>query len=186
MNKFFLSTLLGSLLFLTGCSKTTAFDFFSTDTYYEKSVSNMRTASLIKDGETKAILHAVYLNNIDKKEFHTQEYFFIAIHIIDEKHLSDKEGLNNPDYSLKMIEKVNIGTHKTVEARAVSVKKLKEDSRILRNMPIKNKWSYFYLVKFAEVNQDILTLSFQSKKYGKSNITFAKKEVILKNKGGLF
>jgi len=186
MNKIFLSTLLSSLLFITGCSKTTAFDFFSTDPYYEKSVSNMRTASLIKDGETKAILHAVYLNNIDEKEYHTQEYFFVSIHIIDDNHESKNKGLDNPDYALKMIEKVDIGTHNFLEARPISIRRLKEDSKILRNMPVKNKWSYFYLVKFEEVDQDVLTLLLKSKEYGESKITFAKKEVLLKTKGGLF
>jgi len=182
MNKIFLITTLTSVLFMSGCSKTTAFDFFSTDAYYEKSVSNMRTASLIKAGETKAILHAVYLNNVDEKEFHTQEYFFVAIHIIDE----EKKGFDNPNYTLKMIEKVNIGNYTSLEARALSITKLNEESRIMKNMPIKNKWSHFYLVKFAEVDEDVLTLSFESKKYGKAKMNFLKKETILKSKGGLF
>ena len=182
MNKLFLFTALSSLLLITGCSKTTAFDFFSIDSYYEKSVSNMRTASLIEKGETKAIVHAVYLNNVDEKEFHTDEYFFVAIHIIDEQ----KKGFSNPNYTLKMIENIKIGNYTSLEARALSITKLDEDSRIMQNMPIKNKWSYFYLVKYAEVNQDELTLSFQSKEYGKANMSFSKKETILKSKGGLF
>jgi len=182
MNKILLSTFLASAFFMTGCSKTTAFDFFSTDSYYEKSVSNMRTASLIKAGETKAIVHAVYLNNVDEKEFHTDEYFFVAIHIIDEQ----KKGFNNSNYHLKMIENVEIGNYTTLEARPLSVTKLDEQSRIMQNMPIQNKWSYFYLVKYAEVDQDVLTLSFESKDYGKVEMDFMKKETILKSKGGLF
>lgn len=134
----------------------------------------MRTASLLQDGETKAILHAVYLNNVDKEEFHTQEYFFVAIHIINEQHTSDDEGLNNPDYSLTMLEDVNIGNYTSIEARALSITKLNEDSRISQNMPIKSKWSYFYLVKFSELNQENLTLFFKSTKYGKAKLTFHK------------
>lgn len=108
MNKLFaISTLLTSFLF-TGCSKTTAFDFFSTDVYYEKAISNMQKVSLMSNMETKAILHAVYLNNVDPDVYYDGEYFFVAVHIIEDPVEKFKKGLNNPQYSLKMQEKKRV------------------------------------------------------------------------------
>ena len=102
MNKILaLSSIAGILLF-TGCSKSTAFDFFSTDSYYEKSISNMQKASLMRDMETKALLHAVYLNNVDPKVYSGDEYFYVTVHIIEDAYDPKKHGLRNLDYTLKM------------------------------------------------------------------------------------
>jgi hypothetical protein len=44
----------------------------------------------------------------------------------------------------------------------------------MRNMPIKSKWSYFYLVRFSEVDAQDLVLSFESRDYGKAKLVFHK------------
>lgn len=103
MNKILaLSTIAGTLL-VSGCSRSTAFDFFSTDTYYEKSISNMQKTSLMRDMETKALLHAVYLNNVDPEIYKGDEYFYVAVHIIEDTYDPKKHGLRNLDYTLKML-----------------------------------------------------------------------------------
>jgi len=102
MNKFLaLSTIAGALIF-TGCAKTTAFDFFATDSYYEKSIANMQKASLMRDMETKALLHAVYLNNVDPTVYNGDEYFYVTVHIIEDAYDPKKHGLRNLDYNLRM------------------------------------------------------------------------------------
>ena len=178
MHKLLLLTTLGATLLFTGCSKVTAFDFFSTDPYYEKAVTNMKTISLTQAGETKVLLHAVYLNNVDPQTYNGNDYFFVAIHIIDEAHSPKDSGLMNPAYKLEMVEKINIGYHKSLEARPLEIRALREEDKLTQSMPIKSKWNYFYLVRYEAVNDTKLNLIFKTKKFGNSSISFQKKEVL--------
>ncbi len=202
MNKLFRVTLMSSVLFFTGCSHTTAFDFFTTDTYYEKAISNMQKASLMRDMETKALLHAVYLNNVDPDLYYGEEYFYVAVHIIEDAYDPKKHGLKNLDYRLKMMvnapkkvkddtskqpefdskeDKTPIdgeGAAKTEESpsyiNAIEAIELDEDSKLRRTMPIRNPWNHFYLVKFRENNASTINLSFENDQYGKVRLSFQK------------
>ncbi|PHR56145.1 MAG: hypothetical protein COA44_08605 [Arcobacter sp.] len=191
MNKFLALGLLITVLLFSGCSRTTAFDFFSTDTYYEKAVSNMQKVSLMKDMETKALLHAIYLNNVDEELYNDGEYFFIAIHIIDESRDGNRSGLNNPLYSLKMIESIeievpDIQSYKakdinTTKPKLIShlpliVKPLDQDNVLRLSMPIKNRWNQYYLLKFEKIKEEKIRLVFESDLYGSAPLTFLKEE----------
>lgn len=182
MNKLLItSTLLVSILF-SGCSKATAFDFFSTDAYYEKAISNMKKASLMKDKETKALLSVVYLNPVDPKTYNGCEYFYVAVHILDDNKDPKKRGLNNKDYKLTMIEKtvsyeyITNGAEKKkttiVNLEPMEIKELAEVDKLLDSMPVRSKWNLFYLVKFKEINAATLTLFFENDLYGKVQLKF--------------
>lgn len=189
MNKILLLCSLSAVLLLSSCSKTTAFDFFSTDTYYEKAVSNMQKVSLMRNMETKALLHAIYLNNIDATLYNDGEYFFIAVHIIDESREGSRNGLNNPLYSLKMIQNIEIevpdiqsykakdlNATKTISHDPLIIKPLKEDDNLRLSMPIKNQWNKYYIVKFEKIKEEKLKLVFESDRYGSAPLTFLKEE----------
>jgi len=204
MNRFLaLSTIAGTLL-LSGCSKTTAFDFFSTDTYYEKSISNMQKASLMRDMETKALLHAVYLNNVDPVMYHGDEYFYVAVHIIEDTYDPKKHGLRNLDYSLtmqvgsvakthddetKQPEFNSEGLHSLAKTEdkesvadkpgyveAIEITELDEDNKLRRTMPVRNQWNHFYLVRYKENNESSIQLKFENDRYGKALLTFQKEK----------
>ena len=191
MNKFFtISTLVASLLFM-GCSKTTAFDFFSTDVYYEKAVSNMQKVSLMSNMETKALLHAVYLNNVDPDVYYDGEYFFVAVHIIEDPVEKSKRGLNNPEYSLTIQEKKVMQEKEFFEAedasapkngqsfnyvQATEVIELHDDHELRLSMPIRNQWNSYYIVKYESSSDSKLILSFESDRYGQALLTFLKAE----------
>jgi len=106
MNKLFIASTLAASLLFTACTNTTAFDFFSTDEYYEKAIANMQKASLMKDSETKALVQGVYLNKVDPIIYSGDEYFFIAMHIIKDEDDVDMQGLANVKYNLQLVEKV--------------------------------------------------------------------------------
>ncbi len=199
MNKILALTALSATFFYTGCTKTTAFDFFSSDTYYEKAVSNMQKVSLMRDMETKALLHAVYLNNVDPHIYAGDEYFYVAIHIIEDAYDPKKHGLKNLDYRLKLIKEVAIeetddfvktpgfdGEIKTDEpikkksivyVDPVEATELDEDHKLRRTMPIRQQWNHFYIVRYNEVNATELKLSFENDQYGKVEIKFHKDTV---------
>lgn len=203
MNKLLaLSTIAGVLLF-SGCSRTTAFDFFSTDTYYEKSISNMQKASLMRDMETKALLHAVYLNNVDPKSYNGDEYFYVAVYIIEDAYDPKKHGLRNLDYRLKMqviptekevddkikqpafdSSKINPFTSENEKPSedknsyidAIEITELDEADKLRRTMPIRSQWNHFYLVKFKGSDSAKINLIFENDRYGKAQLTFEKEK----------
>lgn len=196
MNKLLAMSALSAALLFTGCSQTTAFDFFSTDTYHEKAVSNMQKVSLMRDMETKALLHAVYLNNVDPELYSGDEYFYVAVHIIEDAYDPKKHGLKNLDYRLKMLEMLKpeasdeITKSPEYNATAVpeetapvltyvdpiEVTELDEDDKLRRTMPIRSQWNHYYLVRFKEVNASTLRLSFENDRYGKAALSFRKEK----------
>jgi len=185
---FTISTLAAAMLFF-GCSKTTAFDFFSTNTYYEKAVSNLQKVSLMSNLETKALLHVVYLNNVDPKSYNDGEYFFVALHVIQEPQDASKKGLNNPGYTLKMQAKnvqepkvffeanetnATQSTQAYVYQEPLEIKELEEGDKLRMSMPIKSRWNTYYLVKYKSSNDAKLVLLFENDQYGKAPLNFAK------------
>ncbi len=196
MNKLLATSALGAALLFSGCTQRTAFDFFSTDTYYEKAISNMKKVSLMRDMETKALLHAVYLNNVDPQTYSGDEYFFVAVHIVEDAYDRKKRGLMNPGYKLKIhemivpkIEDATKAPEYSAEAPVekaekavlklsdpIEVKELDEDDKLRLTMPIRSNWNYYYLVRYNEVNASTLRLSFESDLYGKAELTFQKEK----------
>lgn len=198
MNKLLIASSFAASVLFTACSQTTAFDFFSSDTYYEKALSNMQKVSLMRDMETKALLHAVYLNNVDPHIYAGDEYFYVAMHIIEDAYDPKKHGLKNLDYRLKMIQEVKtaevddrtkapeyvdsgIQEEKTVETSIIYLDpieavELDEDDKLRRTMPIRSQWNHYYLVRYKEVNASTLTLSFENDQYGKAQLKFEKEK----------
>lgn len=196
MNKILVLTALSVSFLFTGCVKTTAFDFFSSDTYYEKAVSNMQKVSLMRDMETKALLHAVYLNNVDPHIYSGDEYFYVAVHIIEDAYDPKKHGLKNLDYKLKLVKEVTTeetddfvktpGFDGETQEQEIAKKKsvvymdpleateLDEDHKLRRTMPIRQQWNHYYIVRYNEVNATELRLSFENDQYGKVQIKFHK------------
>jgi len=194
MNKLFSVCTLLIALFFNACTKTTAFDFFSTDVYYEKAVSNLKKASIMKNMETKALLHAVYLNNVDPEAYSDGEYFFVAVYILEDSSLENQKGLNNPAYSLKMIktielENIDLNTSVSRETNSTEMnpvlkqeviplisRSLDENNQLRLTMPIQSQWNEYYLLKFESSKDEKLELSFESDQYGKVPLTFLKAE----------
>ena len=174
MNKILKRSLLCATLLFTGCSHSTAFDFFSVDSYYEKAVSNMKKASLMNALETKALLHAVYLNNVDPKTYNDGEYFFVSIYIIEDAFDPKKHGLKNLDYRLQMLSSDVNQKSKKVYISPEELTELEEDHVLRRTMPIQTNWSHYYLIKFPINNDSQVKLSFENDRYGKVPLVFPK------------
>lgn len=174
MNKILKLSLLSATLFFTGCSHSTAFDFFSVDSYYEKAVSNMKKASMVSAMETKAILHAIYLNNVDPLKYKDGEYFFVSIYIIEDAYDPKEHGLRNLDYTLKILANDPSQENKKIYVLPAELTELEEDHVLRRTMPIQTNWNHYYLLKF-ETNEDAqIKLSFENDRYGKVPLVFQK------------
>ncbi len=140
------------MIFLfSGCSKTTAFDFFKIDSNYEKAISNLQTGTISKSFETEAILSSIYLNKVYPNEYNDGEYFFIALYLANDKRLFFKSNLSDPQYNLTL-NSINF----------VNVQELSSEHKLRSLMPINNEWNRYYLIKFDTQARNDLLLKFEN------------------------
>ncbi|MDH5465174.1 MAG: hypothetical protein OEW60_06055, partial [Thiovulaceae bacterium] len=71
-----LALLLFTFISFQGCSKESPLQYFNKDGYFERTMDNLRTGTMVQGLETKAIIHAIYLNRVDAKLYSDGEYFF--------------------------------------------------------------------------------------------------------------
>jgi hypothetical protein len=139
------------VVFISGCSRTTAFDFFKMDDNYERAVDNLQTGTIVKSFETKAILSTIYLNRVYPKKYNDAEYFFVSIYLRDDIRLYFKAGINNKKYTFTLN-----GEKPTL------AKELKTDDELRLSMPITNEWNRYYLVEFERQESDELKLLLEN------------------------
>ncbi len=144
-------SLLSLLLLFTGCSHTTAFDFFKMDSEHERAVENMQTGTIVRSFETEAILSTIYLNRVYPDKYKDGEHFFAALYSREDIRLYFKQGLNNNKY------KFTCNGETPIEAR-----ELKSDDELRRLMPITNEWNRYYYVKFPKQHTESLDLILES------------------------
>jgi hypothetical protein len=166
----FTAFVLAGLIFFTGCSKTTAFDFFKMNPNYERAISNLQAGTIARSFETEVILSSVYLNAVYPDDYKDGEYFFIALYIADDKRLFYiKANMSDPDYQL-MLNGVNF----------IDAQELKEDDKLRSLMPINNEWNRYYLIKFDTQHRDDLMLSLENKNLDKIKLHYQKEGSIAK------
>ncbi|RUM61183.1 MAG: hypothetical protein DSZ03_08925 [Sulfurimonas sp.] len=162
--KFLLVTaLLAS--FFSGCSRTTAFDFFKMDANYERAISNLQTGTIARSFETEVILSSIYLNKVYPKQYNDAEYFFIALYLAD----NQQETLQNSEYKL---------TLNGVDF--LHVKELQEDDPLRSLMPIDNEWNRYYLVTFAKQPREDLLLQLEDRDLNTIKLHYTKEKVTAK------
>ena len=163
MRIFVLFTLFITLF--SGCTHTTAFDFFKMDKDHERTMTSLHTTSIVRSFETEAMISTIYLNEVYPKEYHDAEYFFTALYMNNDKRLFYKDTLKNPEYSLKLN-----------GIKPESIKILDKDSKLRRLMPIKNEWNRYYLIKYPLQKANTLTLVLENDRSLSATIRYQKDE----------
>ena len=156
--------LAAAMLAFSGCTQTTAFDAFKMDEEHERAITNLRTATIVRSFETKAIVSTIYLNATLPKQYNGEyEHFFVALYLQDDIRLYYKANLNAPDGRLTLngIEPTN-------------VRELKKDDRLRTLMPIKNEWNRYYHITYPRQKGNILKLTLESDRYGKAELMYQK------------
>lgn len=163
MNKAHAILLLATGILLSACSSGSTLKYFEQDTHFERAMHNLRTGTMVMALETKAILHAIYLNAVDPQTYSEGEYFFIGTYIDNDFYDQAKQGLFNPQYWLKL---------NGIEA--LHVQELDEHSELRKNMPLLARWNRYFLVKFPPATTDALTLTFSNVRFGKITLQYDK------------
>jgi len=160
----YFSILIITLIFISGCSRTSAFDFFKMDDNYERAVDNLQTGTIVSSFETKAILSTVYLNHVYPEKYSDGEYFFVSIYLREDIRLYFKSGMNNKKY------KFTLNGEKPIEG-----KELETDDELRISMPITNEWNRYYLVKFPTQHINKLDLILENDEFDSVELSYEKK-----------
>lgn len=148
--------------FLIGCSKNIDINKLDIQKIQELSMVNTRKGELSNQNSTIFIL-ATYLNPIKISNIdNTKENFLISIYA-SKRRENIKED-NNPFYQVYLNDNVLMD----------DIKRVDKKSKILKLIPIKNRWSEYYLLKFPKQKTKTLKLIFENKQHNKVNLIFSK------------
>ena len=154
---------LSAMALLSGCTskeEKALMEAYEKKKSYHQQLQKTEKTQLYDGLITKAVLTATYLNeqNIDKEQ-KPDEDFIVGIYIEE----SETGSLDQEGYSLTL----NGNTPK-------SIKILKADDPLLKNISFLSEWNYFYLITFPHVSSKSFKLVFESELYGKGELHFAK------------
>ena len=133
--KIYIMFLLIVILF-NACASKSAFDEFHISKKQEISVEQIQTSKIKDKDNTIGVVTALYLNNVYKKEFHGDEYFYISLFI---------QGSNGKNIQFLLNSQ-----------KPLYVKTLTNPNRFTKLTSINTKWLKYYLVTFDKVDDNLL------------------------------
>jgi len=156
---------------LLGCTSKSEKDLmetYSSKISYHKQLQKTEKTQLYQDNETKVMLTATYLYTpSDEKNDSRDEVFIVGLHLHDEA----DQNINNSEYNLAL----NGEVPSEIQVLSTDDERLKEVSFI-------TDWAEYYLVSFPHVDSKRVTLVFESERYGKGTLHFAKVAKYVLNK----
>lgn len=151
---------LTGIVLLLGCTskeERSLMESYKNKINYHKQLQKTEKTQLYENNVTKVMMTATYLYTptLDKNDTR-DEAFIVGIHLEDEA----SEALN---YSLLLN-----GTE------VKEIKALSADDTRLKELSFISEWGEYYLVTFPHVKSKKVTLVFESDRYGKGKLHFAK------------
>ncbi len=160
MFKIIFSVVLSFSIF--GCSKNITIDKLNQDRVHELSIVNTRKGEL-NNQNSKIIILATYLNPIKTSEIdNTKENFLISIYLSKKNEKSKSS--NNPFYQIHLNNNISMEDIKILDKKA----------KILKLIPVKNRWSSYYLIQFPKQKTKKLKITFENEQHNKTTLTFSK------------
>ena len=151
-------------LLLSGCGRS-AFFTFTGSTTYAQSLPHTQRGEISDRFESMALITATRLNGVYPldERYEGSESFFVGLYI-DKDFKGEQAGINNPLYRLTL----NDQPYET----AIPIEK---SDPLLQLMPLVNRWSRYYLVRFAPQESETLTLKLEHWDTNRSTaLTFSK------------
>ncbi|MDR3347373.1 MAG: hypothetical protein LBN32_02030 [Helicobacteraceae bacterium] len=146
MKELFLATMIMAAV-LAGCGGRSAFFDFTGSAAYAEAIAHTKSGAITDRFESKALLSASYLNAIYPNRYSGDETFLVGLYITNDFQ-REKSGINNPMYSLALNDRKYIG-----------VETVDKNDDLLKLMPMINRWSKYYIVRFEPSEKLDLTLS---------------------------
>jgi len=154
----FLSIL--STIFI-GCSSTSALKHFNKEEIEAKAMQHTKKADVIINKQSKVLLWATYLNNIEIDEYQLgYETFLTSLYFVDATTQDIKE--NNYSFSLNKKEPLYL-------------EEVSTSNVLYKDILSKNTWGKYYLVKFKKNEEtDNLVLKLSDLNANSAELTFVK------------
>ncbi|GIU00375.1 hypothetical protein TSL6_08810 [Sulfurovum sp. TSL6] len=152
-----------AIALLLGCTSKQETDLiqgYSEKVTYHKQLQKTEKTQLYQDNVTKVMLTATYLYTPNFENNDTRDEVFIVGLSMEGK---ASGALHSEENTLTLNGK------KAKEIKALSLK----DER-LKDLSFVTPWSSYYLVTFPHESNKKITLLFESKRYGKGTLHFAK------------
>lgn len=151
------------LLLTVGCStkdKNTLFDRFDKEKSYYKNLQRTEKIQLYDENNTtKALVVATYLAPKSyKAKDRSKEVFIVGVYL--EEGWEDQPGST---YTLKLDGQ-----------KPLKVEPLSHSDQLLKNKVLVTEWSSYYKITFPHSSNKSMMLTFESQKYGKGQLHFAK------------
>lgn len=168
----FLSLL--STLFI-GCSSNSALTHFNKEEIATRAMQHTKKTDLIYKKEIKVILWATYLNNIDSKRFDLDnETFLVSVYFADSK----VQDINKKNYRFTLTEKKSNDENeemKIINTNPISIKEIRKDNKIYKDILGNNGWGKYYLLEFKEQKKKYkLNLKLENPKTTSVQLNFEK------------
>ena len=142
------------LILLSGCSRQTAFEYFTRlDSRHERAVTQLRRVTLTEENRTVALINVLYLNPVDPEIYGKKPMFVVA--------LFDRRQVPLEDYTVKLNGKVPAG-----------MVRLDENCSLRSLMPLDNPWNVYYQLLFNKPKKSAFTLTFETDPFLKGEVTF--------------
>jgi hypothetical protein len=138
------------IIFLSGCSIKSAFKH---DPFYEKTLKYTQRSQIINSLETKALIDAVYLNDLYKNKFENPTFLVGVYNNFDNQ-------LVNNEFSIYLNGK-----------KPIKISKKISEFIAYKNFPFYNSWMRYYIVEFPKANKPFV-LEYKSKHWGKTKLIF--------------
>ncbi|MEA1954833.1 MAG: hypothetical protein U9O24_10630 [Campylobacterota bacterium] len=154
---------LGILLLLIGCSskeeKALIMKYQEKLSYHQKLQKTEKLQLYNSENVTQLLIMATYITKKDREiESKKDERFIISISAEE-----DTLSLKRNNYHLVLNNK-----------EPKSIKPLNDNDALLKDISFLSQWKRYYLVTFNHIDSKKLTLSIESKLYGKGELHFAK------------
>lgn len=147
MKKIFLIIL---TVFFSGCGIQSALKH---DPFYEKTLKYTQRSQILNSLETKALIDAIYLNDLYKNKFKNPTFLIGIYNDFDNT-------LTNQEFSIYLNSKKPIKISKKIPSFI-----------LYKQFPFYNSWMTYYLVEFPKTKKPYV-LEYKSKNWGEVKITF--------------
>jgi hypothetical protein len=138
------------IILFSGCSMKSAFKH---DPFYEKTLKYTQRSQIINSLETKALIDAVYLNDLYKNKFENPTFLIGVYNNFD-------NNLTNQEFSIYLN-----GEKPTKISTQIP------EFILYKNFPFYNSWMKYYLVEFPSTNKPYV-LEYKSKDWGETKLIF--------------
>jgi hypothetical protein len=154
---------ISALLVFSGCSQKGAFDLFKMDETHERAVEQLRTGTIVRSLETKAIFSSLYLNKTDPIHYSEGENFIVSLYFERDNRTIKERELESYGYELSLNGK-----------KATRIESLDQKDPRRALMPIQNNWNRYYFIRFDSDVNSSLALQLENNQTGKVVLRYQK------------